>query len=121
MQPVVIINGHNYTRRVAEIKPVINDVDADGSGRDTTDALMWRSRQARKWKWSLTFLRLSAEEVVQLHADMDADYLHITMLDPETNTQKEKEYYNSTINYGIQRYVGDKTVYDGVAFNITER
>ena len=30
-------------------------------------------------------------------------------------------YYTSTINEGVQRYIGGETVYDGVTFNITER
>lgn len=121
MQPKVVINGHNYTKHIAELKPTINDVDAEGSGRDTLDALMWRSRVGRKWKWTLSFLRLDETTVKQLHADMDADFVHVTLLDPATGTHTEKEYYCSTINYGIQRYAGDKTVYDGVTFNLTER
>lgn len=123
MDPIFIINGHDYTRLLDNegLKPVRNDVDADGSGRSYLDALMYRSRMARKLKWTVAFLRLDAETMKQLEDDMDADYLTITMLDPRTNTQTEKTYYCSTINEGIQRRVAGQTVYDGVTFNITER
>lgn len=121
MKPKVSINGHDYTKYVSELKPSVNDVDAEGSGRDTLDGKMWRSRVARKDKWTLTFLRLTAAVLKQLHADLDAEFVHVTMLDPATNTHKEKEYYCATLNYGVQRYAGDETVYDGVTFNLTER
>lgn len=123
MDPIFKINGHDYTRYIAAdgLKPAINDVDADGSGRNYLDALMYRRRVARKDKWTVTFLRLSAETMKQLETDMDADYLAITLLDPKTDTQMERIYYSSALNRGIQRKVGGKTVYDGVTFNITER
>lgn len=125
MEPIFkfVKSGNDYTRDIAKdgLKPAVNDVDADGSGRDTLDALMWRSRVARKDKWTVSFLRLSAERLAQLESDMDADFVDILMLDPKTNTQTVKTYYSSGINRGIQRRIGGKTVYDGVTFNITER
>lgn len=123
MKPVFIINGHDYTKYLAEegLKPSKNDLDADGSGRNLLDGLMYRSRIARKAKWTVSFLWLDEDVMTQLEADMDADYVNITMLDAKVNRYVERSYYSSTINEGIQRYIGGRTVYDGVTFNITER
>lgn len=125
MKPVFKINGHDYTRYLADdgLKPTKNDLDSDGSGRNLLDGLMYRSRIATKDKWTVSFLRLDEDIMKQLYADMYAqqNYVSVIMLDARTNRHLEKTYYCSTINEGIQRYVGGRTVYDGVTFNITER
>lgn len=123
MKPIFKINGHDYTKYLSEdgLKPSKNDLDADGSGRNLLDGLMYRSRIATKAKWTVSFLLLDEEVMAQLEADMDADYVKITMLDAKVNRYVERSYYCSTINEGIQRYIGGRTMYDGVTFNITER
>ena len=123
MQPVFKIGNHDYTKHLANdgLKPSKNDLDADGSGRNLLDGLMYRSRIATKAKWTVSFNRLSAATLMQLESDMDAAFVSITLLDAKTNQYTTKSYYTSTINEGIQRYVDGDTVYDGVTFNITER
>jgi len=123
MQPIFKINDHDYTKYLdAEgLKPTSNDLDADGSGRNLLDGLMYRTRIATKLKWTVTFLRMSADVLAQLLADLDSDFIQVTMLDAKANRYVERSYYCATINQGIQRYVGGQTVYDGVTFNLTER
>lgn len=123
MKPIFKINDHDYTKHLSEdgLKPSKNDLDADGSGRNLLDGLMYRSRIATKAKWTVSFNRLDATVMAQLEKDMDADYVKITMLDAKENLHIERTYYSSTINEGVQRYIGGQTVYDGVTFNITER
>lgn len=123
MKPIFLINGHDYTRYLAEdgLKPTRNDVDADGSGRNLLDALMYRTRIATKRKWTVSFNRLSGETLSQLERDMDAEFVRVTMLDAKENRHVERSYYTSTITEGVQRYIGGETVYDGVTFNLTER
>ncbi len=123
MKPIFLINGHDYTRYLAEdgLKPTRNDVDADGSGRNLLDALMYRTRIATKRKWTVSFNRLSGETLSQLERDMDAEFVRVTMLDAKENRHMERSYYTSTITEGVQRYIGGETVYDGVTFNLTER
>lgn len=123
MQPVFTINGHDYTRYLADegLRPSRNDLDRDGSGRNLLDGLMYRSRIATKAKYTVTFNRLSESIMAQLETDMDAEYVSITLLDAKSNRHVTRSYYCSTINEGIQRYVGGQTVYDGVTFNIIER
>lgn len=123
MKPIFLINGHDYTRYLAEdgLKPTRNDVDADGSGRNLLDALMYRTRIATKRKWTVSFNRLSGETLSQLERDMDAEFVRVTMLDAKENRHVERSYYTSTVTEGVQRYIGGETVYDGVTFNLTER
>lgn len=123
MQPIFKINGHDYTKYLAEegLKPSKNDLDADGSGRNLLDGLMYRSRIATKAKWTVSFNRLNEAIMAQLEKDMDAEFVQVTMLDAKENRYIERTYYCSTINEGVQRYIGGQTVYDGVTFNITER
>ena len=54
-RPIFKINGHDYTRYLAEdgLKPTRNDLDSDGSGRNLLDGLMYRSRIATKVKWTV--------------------------------------------------------------------
>ncbi len=123
MKPIFLINGHDYTRYLAEdgLKPVRNDLDANGSGRNLLDGLMYRSRIATKQKWTVSFNRLRGETLSRLEQDMDAEFVRITLLDAKENRYVERSYYTSTINEGVQRYIGGETVYDGVTFNLTER
>lgn len=121
MVPVFIVNGHDYTEYIQEIKPSRNDLDADGSGRNLLNGLMYRKRISSKAKLSVSFLRLDEDMMEQLEQDMWPEYVSVTTLDPRTNSQVTRSYYTSTINNGVQRYIGGHTVYDGVSFDITER
>lgn len=123
MKPIFKVNGHDYTKYIAEdgLKPSRNDLDGDGSGRNLLDGLMVRSRVASKKKWTVTFNRLGESLASQLLTDMWPEYVKITMLDAKENRHIQREYYCSTINEGVQRYVNGATVYDGITFNITER
>lgn len=125
MKPTFQINGHDYTEYLSwdGLKPVRNDLDKDGSGRNLLDGLMYRFRVATKVQWTISFNRLPEDVMQQLEADMYAadNYVDVTTLDAKTNRYVERTYYCSTINEGIQRYVGGQTVYDEVTFNITER
>lgn len=125
MKPTFQLNGHDYTKYLAEegLKPTKNDLDSDGSGRNLLDGLMYRSRIATKAKWTVSFNRLDEAVMQQLESDMYAteNYLSITMLDAKQNRYVTRSYYCSTIDEGVQRYIGGRTVYDGVTFNITER
>lgn len=125
MKPIFILNGHDYTEYLTDegLKPSRNDLDSDGSGRNLLDGLMYRSRIATKQKWTVSFIRLDEYIMKQLMSDMyaTANYVTITLLDSRQNRHIARTYYCSTINEGVQRYIGGRTVYDGVTFNITER
>lgn len=125
MKPILHINGNDYTQYISDegLKPSRNDLDSDGSGRNLLDGLMYRSRIATKLKWTITFNRLDAATLKAIEEDMYADdnYVSVTLLEAKTNRYVTRTYYCSTINEGVQRYIGGETVYDGVTFNITER
>lgn len=123
MKPVFKIGEHDYTKWLANdgLQSTKNDLDADGSGRNLLDGLMYRSRIATKRKWTVAFNRLDGAILAQLEQDMDHDYVTVTMLDAKTNTQTAHIYYCSTITEGIQRYIGGEVVYDGVTFDLIER
>lgn len=125
MKPIFQLNGHDYTKYLAEegLKPTKNDLDSDGSGRNLLDGLMYRSRIATKAKWTVSFNRLDEAVMQQLESDLYAteNYISVTMLDAKQNRYVTRSYYCSTVDEGVQRYIGGRTVYDGVTFNITER
>lgn len=123
MKPIFKTNGHDYTQWLSDegLKPSRNDLDADGSGRNLLDGLMYRSRISSKKKWTVTFNRMDEIIAAQLLSDMYPEYVRITTLDAMENRYIEREYYCSTVNEGTQRYRGGRTVYDGITFNITER
>jgi len=122
-QPIFMINGHDYTEYIAEdgLKPSRNDLDKDGSGRNILNGLMYRTRIATKLKYSVSFLRLTADLLQQLEADMDSPFIQVTLLEGRSNRQVTRTYYTSTINEGVQRCIDGVTYYDGVSFDITER
>lgn len=123
MKPIFKTNDHDYTQWLSDegLKPSRNDLDADGSGRNLLDGLMYRSRISSKKKWTVTFNRMDEIIAAQLLSDMYPQYVRIITLDAMENRYIEREYYCSTVNEGTQRYRGGRTVYDGITFNITER
>lgn len=125
MKPIFKIGKNDYTAFLAEdgLAPVRNDLDADGSGRNLLDGLMYRTRIAQKDKWTVKFNRLPELIVKSIAADINPEYVEITMLDPKSNRHITKTYYTSTLTYGVQRYDRSQnlTYYEGCTFNITER
>jgi hypothetical protein len=125
IKPILKIGNHDYTAWLAEdgLAPVRNDIDADGSGRNLLDGLMYRARIAQKDKWTVKFNRMPELIMRSLAADVDGEYTDITFLDPKTDRIMTKTYYTSTLTYGTQRYdKGDnRTYYEGCTFNMTER
>lgn len=125
MRPIFKIGDHDYTAFLSEdgLQPSRNDLDADGSGRNLLDGEMFRVRIAQKDKWTVRFNRLPELVMRSIAADIDPQFVAITMLDPKTNRHITKTYYTSTLVYGLQHY--DKssgvTYYDGCTFNVTER
>ena len=125
MKPIFKIGKNDYTAFLAEdgLSPVRNDLDADGSGRNLLDGLMYRARITQNGKWTVKFNRLPELIVKSIAADINPEYIEITMLDPKTNRHLTKTYYTSTLTYGVQRYDRSQnlTYYEGCTFNITER
>lgn len=123
MKPQFKIGDHDYTAFVSELSPVRNDLDADGSGRNLLDGLMYRSRIAQKDKWSVKFLKIPELIMKSIAEDINPEYVRVTMLDPKANRLLEKTYYTSTLTYGSQRYSKSEgiTYYEGCSFDLTER
>lgn len=121
MKPIFKIGSHDYTEYVESLKPAAHDIDKDGAGRNLLNGLMYRKKIATKGKWSVTFMQIGEALMQQLRGDMNNQYVTFTVLDSLANAWVTKTGYSSTINEGIQMYVGDETVYKGVSFDITER
>lgn len=121
-RPVLIIGGHDYAAYVAALTPSLNDLDADGSGRDVTDGRMYRRRIATKRKWDVQLLRLSEALLRQLCADISPVFYEATTLDPATGEETTRRYYTSSLPVGAQRYNRStgECYYDGVSFSMTE-
>ena len=122
-KPVLIINGHDYAEYIEELTPSLNDLDADGSGRDVQTGLMYRTKIGTKLKCEVKMLSLSQALHMQLLSDLSPTYYQATVIDPRTGTQVTKYFYTSTIPMGAQRYDKDSGApyYSGMSFNMTER
>ena len=125
MRPVFRIGAHDYTAFIDRdgLQPTRNDLDADGSGRNLLDGLMYRARVSQKDKWSVKFLPLPELVMKSIAEDINPEYVQVTLLDPKTNTILTKTYYTSTLNYGSQQYDKNRgtTYYVGCTFDLTER
>lgn len=121
MKPIFKIGTHDYTQYVESIKPTTNDIDRDGAGRNLLNGMMYRKKITSKGKWSITFLPLTESIMQQIRSDMNNQYVTFTVLDSASNSHVTKTGYSSTINEGVQRYIGRQTIYDGASFDITER
>ena len=123
MRPILKIDNLDLTEYVKELKPVKNDLDADGSGRDIQTGKMYRTKITSKFTWEVNLLRIPENVALALFNKLDSDDYNATTLNPGTNTQQTKSYYTSSVPLGTQKYIksDDITVYDGVSFNMIER
>lgn len=123
MKPILKIGSHDYTAYVQDLTPVDNDVDANGSGRNLLNAKMYRTRIATKYKISVKFLKMPEAIMKSLSEDLDTDYIQITWLKPKTNTIATEEFYNASLNCGVQRYDRSRGIcyYEGASVDVTER
>lgn len=104
------------------IKWTRNDIDAANSGRNTLDARMRRHRVAIKDKWEFSDLRaLTQAQIVELNADLGAEYVDATLLSPRQGVVR-KTYYGSSVDAATAVYSeahGD-TMWEGISFNLIE-
>ena len=123
MRPVLIIGDLDFTKFVGELKPVKNDLDADGSGRDIQTGKMHRTKITDKLTWEVSMIRIPEEVAWMLFKVLNKEYYNAITLHPGTNVQDKREYYTSAITFGAQKYVKSQrcTVYDGVTFQMIER
>ena len=123
MQPVLIINNHDYAALVEELNLSRNDLDAEGSGRDVQTGEMFRTRVATKLKATVKLLRLQQATMQQLLTDIAQPFYSATVVDPATGAQTTRTFYTSTVPFGAQRYNKNTGApyYDGVSFEMVEK
>lgn len=122
-KPILEINGHDYAEYVEELNLSVNDLDADGSGRDVQTGLMYRTRIASKLKAEVKMLRLPQTVAQRLKGDLEPVYYSAKVLNPVTGAQETKTFYTSTIPFGAQRYDKEtgEPYYSGLSFSMIER
>lgn len=123
MKPIFKIGEHDYTAFLEQLSPVMNDLDAEGSGRNILDGVMYRSRIAQKDSLTVKFLPLPELIMLSLAEDVMPEYVDVEILDPLTNEHLTRTYHISTRNWGDQKYNKGKgvTEYIGCNFKLTER
>ncbi len=123
MQPVLIINNHDYAALVEALNLSRNDLDAEGSGRDVQTGEMFRTRVATKLKATVKLLRLQQATMQQLLSDISQPFYNATVVDPATGAQTTRSFYTSTVPFGAQRYNKSTGApyYDGVSFEMVEK
>lgn len=123
MRPILVIGDLDFTSYVGVMKPVKNDLDADGSGRDIQTGKMYREKITDKLTWEVEMIRIPEAVAWLLFKVLNKQYYNAITLHPGTNVQDKREYYTSTIVFGAQRYIKSEqtTVYDGVTFQMIER
>ena len=123
MQPVLIINNHDYAALVEALNLSRNDLDAEGSGRDVQTGEMFRTRVATKLKATVKLLPLQQATMQQLLSDIAQPFYSATVVDPATGAQTTRSFYTSTVPFGAQRYNRSTGApyYDGVTFEMVEK
>lgn len=124
MTPKFYINNIDYASYIAEINPVRNDLDKDGSGRNILDGYFYRTRITSKEKWKIQFIDLDEDKMAEIASALYPEYLTIGLLNPRTKQYETKQYYTSSFDYGSQRLnspADEKVMYFGASVEITER
>lgn len=117
----VMIGGVDYAQHIQELKPSINGLNADGSGRDVQTGLMVRTKIADKWKIEVTMLPIYDGVMESLRRTLQNASYSVVIERPGFSNISGA-FYTDTIPFGSQRWIDDerKCRYDGVAFSMTE-
>lgn len=122
-KPQLTINGHDYAPYIIDLQMGINDLDADGSGRDTQTGLMYRTRIARKLKFTVKMRRLPEVIHKQLIGDISPEFYTASFIHPDTGAVSTATFYTAERPYGSQIYDREtgKPYYVGMVFDMTQR
>ena len=123
MTPKLIISSNDLAPYIEELNIQINDLDADGSGRNITDGKMYRTKVASKVKLDVKLLPLDESVLSTISTLVSPTYVNVTFLNPLTNQDVTKEFYCSSFTFGNQLYHNSEETtyyYDG-SFSLTER
>lgn len=117
----VIIDDRDYTQYIEELKPSINGLNADGSGRDVQTGRMVRTKIADKWKIEVKLLRIYDDVMYNLTEALKKVSYPVTIQNPG-GADITGKFYTDTIPLGSQRWDKNRRecYYDGVAFSMTE-
>lgn len=117
----VMIDGIDYAQYIEELKPSINGLNADGSGRDVQTGLMVRTKIADKWKFEVKMLRIYDVLKDELQKALLKTSYSVTIQWPGV-PNFTGTFYTDTIPLGSQRWDDNRQecYYDGIAFSMTE-
>lgn len=123
---VAPINSNNFTNITPYIaaqglKWTRNDVDAQGSGRDTEDGLLHRHRVAQKIRLDITCRPLLQEELNALLNAIDPEWLQVRYWDALAGDYVTKIMYTSTVPAAFYFDDGVRQYWTGVEFPLIER
>ncbi len=120
----LIIEGVDFSRfqPVQSVGWELNDLDSEDSGRETRDALMYRSVIARKVKLEITMNPMNEEEIKQLLSVLTGKtYLTATYIDPLAGSVT-KTFYNSSRAATLRHIHSQKgPIWEGIKFSLIER
>lgn len=121
MEAVFKIGGHDFTDLLLEggVKWSRNDIDGSNAGR-TQDGVMHRDRVDTKVKLELSIRRVTTEQMIELNAALEPQYVDVTYLDPQDGVVT-RTFYGSSVSSSILRTSGGKTYWTGTTFNLIER
>ena len=124
---------HDLTPYILPLKPVRNDLDAEGSGRDVVDGYFYRERIAQKVTINVNFIDLDEHQMAFIASLFDDQYTTATYLDPKTNSYVQSQFYVSSFDYGTQLWQrhgredrrqccdDGKCIYIGASLTLRER
>lgn len=116
---VLVINGHNYSRFVAQkgLSWSRNDLDSEDTKR-TKAGTMRRVRICTKRKITYTLLNMTQAELAQLDDDLSAATFSATYLD--LHGTLTKAFYCSSLSAVVAECNGEESVWEGATFTMTE-
>ena len=98
-----------------------NDIDAAGSGRDTQDGLMHRSRVAIKARIDCVCRPLTQTELSTVLTVINPEWLQVQYSDPITNPTVTAKMYSNNIPATFEIMRGGTQLWSGVTFPLIEQ
>lgn len=117
---VLVINGHDYTKYIADggYSWSRDDLDTDKTTR-TKDGSMRRDKITEKRNLSYNFLPMPHDDAAQLDSDLTEATFDATYLD--LHGQQTREFYCSKFPGNLRQIIDEGNIYwEGISFNLHE-
>lgn len=119
MDDVIKVDGKTF-KCPSSLKWKKSDVSGKDAGR-TDDIIMHKNKLGEKRTLSLGWINLSKQEIHDILAAFDPEYVEVTYWDPKDGADCTRTFYTGDMEANVKWWAKGRERYSTLSFDIIER